>query len=248
MPDGREQRFLIVRLSAIGDTVQTLPLAAALKKLHPGCFIGWVVEQPSEALVAGNPAIDWHYALPRGWLKSWTLTAALCRALRAEHFGVAFDPQGLTKSSVAAWLSGAQRRIGFRRGEAREIAPLLDTRLVAPRGRHVVDMTLSLISGLGLEPPAKPEFVFPPCPEQEKEDIEAHIGARGSANGYILFGPWSASASKCWPIERYAELAVRLRGSTGCVAFALGHGPRERQAVRAAAAGTDGAMHLAPEA
>jgi ADP-heptose:LPS heptosyltransferase len=240
-------RILIVRLSAIGDTIQTLPLAAALKRAHPDCLIGWVVEKPSSPLIVGNPAVDWHYTLPRGWLKSLSAVSGLRRALGAQRFTVALDPQGLTKSAVVALLSGAGLRIGFRRGEAREIAPLLDNRLVAPRGRHVVDMTLSLLNGLGLEPPGRPEFVFPPCPPEEKRSIDAHMEAAGCLNGYVLFGPWAMNASKCWPISRYAELAERLRGKTGYSALALGHGGKERTAVAEAAAKSNGALSLAPE-
>ncbi len=240
-------RILIVRLSAIGDTIQTLPLAAALKKAYPDCFVGWVVETPSAPLIAGNPAIDWHYTLPKGWLKSWSAVSGLRRALGGQRFDIALDPQGLTKSAVAALLSGARLRIGFRRGEAREIAPLLDNRLVAPRGRHVVDMTLSLLDGLGLQPPGRPEFAFPPCSPEEKRRIDAAIGAAGCAHGCILFGPWAMNASKCWPMHRYAELAERLRGKTGCCALALGHGEKERAAVAEAAAKSNGALKPAPE-
>ena len=47
---------LIVRLSAMGDVIHALPLAAALRSA--GHRVGWAVEKPFAPLLAGNPAID----------------------------------------------------------------------------------------------------------------------------------------------------------------------------------------------
>lgn len=241
-------RFLIVRLSAIGDAIHTLPLAAALRRAHPGCFIGWVVERPAAPLIVGNPALDWTYVLPKGWLKSLTQVRELAAALRGQRFDAAFDVQGLSKSAIAAWLSGAPLRIGFARGIAREIAPLLDNRLVRPAAVHVVDQALALLSPLGGELPGEPEFPLPPCPPAEAEEVTRFLGSCGFAAGFCLMGPWSTYAAKCWPVDRYVELAAALRRETGMGALLLGHGPEERGAVeRAIAAGPETGARIAPE-
>ncbi|MDR1518632.1 MAG: lipopolysaccharide heptosyltransferase, partial [Planctomycetota bacterium] len=95
-------RFLIVKLSAIGDTVHSLPLATALRRFHPDCFLGWVTEQPSSELIAGNPLVDWSCILPKKWLKSPSRVWELRQRLREQSFDVSFDTQGLTKSAIAA--------------------------------------------------------------------------------------------------------------------------------------------------
>lgn len=226
-------RFLIVRLSAIGDAIHTLPLAAALKKLYPDCFLGWVVEAPASSLVVNNPLVDWHYILPKRWLKRPSEVLSLRRTLREQRFDTAFDVQGLSKSAVAAWLSGAPTRIGFQKGEAREIAPWLDNRLVTPRGRHAVDITLSLLDGIGASAPGAPEFVFPRCNESDASAIAATLSAPPYRNGFILMGPWGSFEAKLWPLERFGELAQTLRQRTGLPSLMLGHGDRERTAVTA---------------
>lgn len=233
-------RFLIVRLSAIGDTIHTLPLAAAVKKAYPDCFLGWVVEKPASPLIVGNPALDWTYVLPKGWLKSWARVNELRAALKKQRFEVAFDVQGLSKSAVAAALSGAPVRVGFARGIAREIAPFLDNRLVRPTAPHVIDQTLSLLSVLGEQHPGAPEFPLPPCPADEAEQVADFIGACDFPAGFCLMGPWSTYAAKCWPVERYVELAERLRRETGLVSLLLGRGPAERGAVERAIAARPG--------
>src|SRR5262245_27684636 len=114
MPDCITTRFLIVRLSAIGDVIHGLPLANALRARLPGAMIGWLVEGRAGDLLEGHPAIDKLIRVPRKWLKSPTTVWNLRRQLRGGKFDVTIDAQGLAKSAIAAWLSGARRRIGFR--------------------------------------------------------------------------------------------------------------------------------------
>ncbi|MDR0362054.1 MAG: glycosyltransferase family 9 protein [Planctomycetota bacterium] len=246
--DREGKRILIARLSAIGDTIHALPLAAAVKRLFPDCRLGWVVEKPSAPVVVGNPLVDWHHALPRGWLKSWTEVKKLRRALVRERFDIAFDVQGLAKSAIVARLSGAPVRIGFEKGESRELAHFLDNRLVRPQGVHAVDKVLSLLAGMDARAPGEAGFIFPPCPPGEKSAIEAHITTHQLDGGFILMGPWGSFAAKRWPLDRFGELAAILRAKTGWPALVLGHGPQERGAVaELVAARPPGDLCPAPE-
>lgn len=239
--------ILIVRLSAIGDTIHSLPLAAALKAALPDCRLGWVVEKPSAALIEGNPLVDWARVLPKGWLKSPRQIRDLRRDLRREGFELVFDPQGLTKSAVVGYLSGAKARVGFVRGEGRELAPWLDNVLVRPEGVHAVDRTLSLLAAVGLPVPERGEFVLPPCGPADREAIEAFLADGRFAKGFVLLGPWGSFAAKLWPLERFLELAARLREETGLPSAMLGHGARERDAVQALAARSAGSLLPAPD-
>jgi ADP-heptose:LPS heptosyltransferase len=241
------KKLLIVRLSSIGDAVHTLPLAAALRRLWPEAFLGWLVEEPASPLIVNNPLLDWWLVLPRGWLKKPSWLARLRRETKTQGFEVAFDVQGLSKSSAAALISGAPLRVGFTRGEAREIAPILDNRLIQPPGRHVVANTLGLIAALGVKAPEEAELVLPPCPGPELSLIENFLAQPALAGGFHLFGPWTSNISKCWPLEYFTDLAGRLRRATGRPALALGHGPQEREAVRRAAAQAPGDLWLAPK-
>jgi lipopolysaccharide heptosyltransferase I len=242
LPD--RPRILIVRLSAIGDTIHSLPLAAAIRKARPQAHIGWLVEQPAAAIVERNPLLDWTHVIQKGWLKRPSQVAALRRDLRAQRFDVAVDVQGLTKSAVAAHLSGAKIRLGFTKGESRELAPWLDNRKVAPAGTHIIDKSLSLLRGLGLAVPEQGEFALPPCGAEDARTIAAFAEAMGE---YVLMGPWGTFAAKLWPLERFLELAKRLRDEYGVRSAMLGHGETERSAVAALAARSGGALVAAPE-
>lgn len=240
-------RILIVRLSAIGDTIHSLPLAAALKKAFPACHLGWVVEKPSAPLIVNNPLVDWARVLPKGWLKSPSQVRSLHSDLAEQRFRVAFDIQGLTKSAVAARLSGARLRIGFARGEAREVAPLLDNRVLQPEGRHAVDMTLSLIRGINLPIPKQAEFVLPPCGEPDGAAIDQMLAGERYESGFALLGPWGSFPAKLWPLERFGALAEKLLEATGLPSLMLGHGESERRQVEELARRFPGALAAAPD-
>ncbi len=117
------QRILIIRLSAIGDVVFASPMIAALRRSYPEAHIAWLVEPAMADLLRHNPNLDEVIPLPRGaWRKLWRERrySELARSvrdfrkdLRAHHFDTAIDLQGLFKSGVWTWLSGARRRIGL---------------------------------------------------------------------------------------------------------------------------------------
>jgi heptosyltransferase-1 len=49
--DGKQLRILITRLGAMGDVLHAMPAVAALRRLHPGYFLGWVIEPRWEPLL-----------------------------------------------------------------------------------------------------------------------------------------------------------------------------------------------------
>jgi len=105
-----EQRFLLVRLSSLGDIVHALPAAAAIRDTFPESRIDWLVEPRWLRLLEGNPDLNNVISLQR---KSAAGLSATVRQLRAAKYTHAIDFQGLYKSALLAFASGAPRRIGF---------------------------------------------------------------------------------------------------------------------------------------
>src|SRR6478736_8523459 len=101
----RSLRVLIVRLSAIGDCVQTMPLACAVRDHWPEAHVTWVVEKASAPLVQACDAVDRVVVLPKRFATSWRLLLKLRSVLAEGNFDVALDPQGLTKSGLVSWMS-----------------------------------------------------------------------------------------------------------------------------------------------
>jgi heptosyltransferase-1 len=51
-------RILIVKLSSIGDVVQSLPVAAALRRRFPSGYLAWAVEPAAADVLIGNPHLN----------------------------------------------------------------------------------------------------------------------------------------------------------------------------------------------
>jgi lipopolysaccharide heptosyltransferase I len=239
-------RVLIVRLGAIGDVVLNTPVLCALRERFPQAYLAWTVEAPAAPLLAGHRALDRLIVVPRGWLKSWQAVRRLRSDLRTERFDIALDLQGLTKSSVAAWLSGAPRRIGFATAdfEGRELSPWLNTELVAAQRDHVVERGLELLQPLGIEAPTVHfDLNLDPL---AVASAEAMLASLGLGTDVTLINPGAGWPSKIWPAERFAAVARHLGTAHGLPSLIVWAGQSERQWAEEIVAGSAGHARLAP--
>jgi lipopolysaccharide heptosyltransferase I len=237
-------RILIVRLSAIGDTILTMPMLNALRAALPKAMLAWVVEERASSLLAGHPALDELITLPRGWLKSPRAVWSLRQRLRALDFDLTVDPQGLTKSALVAWLSGAGRRIGFGDEKGRELSQHFNTELVSTTVDHVVDCYLALLKPLGI---ARPRVEFR-IPEKEGDVATARgmLLRMGIGDGYAVINPGAGWASRIWPAERHGAVASHLGRRRGLPTLVAWSGDDERAMAEQIVASSAGHARLAP--
>jgi heptosyltransferase-1 len=219
MTDAAPQRLLVIRLSAFGDVIHTIPAVVALREALPQTEIAWAVE-PAYAelveIVAGVKAI-------RVSLKRWSFARIAAAWRDARGFDTVVDFQGLIKSSLMAWTSGARDRYGFAREVIREkpAALFVNRRATIDRSKHVVEWNVELartfIPAIG----RVPEIDFSPFAQDPSGELARF------ANRAVLL-PGAGKPGKQWPVERFAELAKRI-GSDALVVW----GPGEESLARA---------------
>lgn len=229
MPD---ERFLVVKLSSLGDLVFTLPAVAALREAFPQARIDWLVERRWETLLSGNPDISSCIPLNPGSLVE--LLGAI-RWLHGVGYTCAFDFQGLYKSAFLALASGAPRRLGFARGYAREpAASFFYTQSVAPGEVHMVEQNLALARAAGAHSSG---YHFPlRVPAEAEGQLAQELAARGASEFYVL-SPGGGWRSKCWPPERFGGLhreLARRRGWRGVLSYGPGEEALAEKVRRAA--------------
>ena len=145
------KRVLLLRLSAMGDLVQSLGAMSALARARPDLELHMVTQRPFVPLLQGLPWLASVVAHDRaaGWRGLWQTGRALAR-LGAD---VALDLQGNGKSAVLAWLSRCRVRIGA--GAAWRQEPWsrwLLSRTVAGSGpRHPAAVALAVVRVLAPE-------------------------------------------------------------------------------------------------
>lgn len=148
-------RFLIIRLSSLGDIIHTLPAFAALRKSFPEAEVRWAAEEKGKEILDLVPGIDEVVVVDKiKWLRS-------ARRLRSRD-QTALDFQGLVKSALLAYLSRSRRRIGFSRANLKErLASVFYTEHSSPLPEeegHVISKNLKLLETLGVR---EPRFEFP---------------------------------------------------------------------------------------
>ncbi|HLA86271.1 MAG TPA: glycosyltransferase family 9 protein [Thermoguttaceae bacterium] len=244
MQPNASPRILIVRLSAIGDTVHGMPVLCALRERFPAAHLSWVVERRAAALLRGHAALDELIELPRGWLRSPREVLGLRRRLRKLQPEVTIDLQGLTKSAIVARLSSARRRIGFGDEKGRELSRWLNNELVHAPAAHVIDANLQLLGPLGVTSPAV-RFDVPETPEDAR-NIEAMIARAGVGGRFALINPGAGWPSKLWPPSRFAAVAEYLGRRHGIKSLVVWAGNEEHVWADAIAAGSGGHAQTAP--
>ncbi len=236
-------RVLIVRLSAIGDCVQTFPLACAVRDHWPTAHITWVVEKVSAPLVAACNAVDRVVVVAKRFSTSFKLLRALRTQLQSTPFDFVLDPQGLTKSGLVAWLSGARRRIGFARPTSREFNPFLQTELVRSTALHRIDRYLELLCPLGIhQPQVRFGLELPPAAIATAKALATRPELR---LGFAVVNPGAGWDSKRWPVERFADVARHL-GTRGIPSLIVWAGQAERAMAEEIVTRSPKAAHLAP--
>ncbi|HYL11070.1 MAG TPA: glycosyltransferase family 9 protein [Candidatus Acidoferrales bacterium] len=228
-----DQCFLVVRLSSLGDILHTAPAVAMIRGSFPGAPIDWLVDRRWTGLFAG--CSDFREVIPvdRGSLKS---LGATVHRLRSARYTCALDFQGLYKSALLAYLSGAPRRIGLSRSFAREGgATFFYTSRVAPPPGHIVDQNRALARAAGAGPEIYPSGL-PRATDSAVNMVRRMLG--GSAQEFFVVSPGGGWGSKCWPADRYGVLCRELSSRYGfrpVVNYGPGEKPLAEAAMRAAA-------------
>jgi heptosyltransferase-1 len=240
------KRVLITRLSAIGDCLLTIPLAVRAKELWPDCKITWLVDCAAHQFLCEHPAVDEVIRVEKGWLKNPAGWKVLRRKLRRGEFEVALDPQGLTKSSLLAWLSGAKCRVGFDRSHARELAPLLATHRVRRTQTHMVDSYLQVLEPWSFTPAGSGRFDMPIYSEAALcADAMLHsLGLKETP--WLALNPGAGWTTRIWPSARFGALAREFYRERGLRSLILWAGESERLMAEVIAEAADGAAIVAP--
>jgi heptosyltransferase-1 len=192
---GDHSSTLVLRLSALGDVIHTIPAVVALRER--GEELTWVVEAPYRELVEIVAGVRTIPVSLKRWgrepLAHRPQMSVARKSLRG--FDRAVDFQGLVKSAALAWLSRAPVRIGFDRHAIREKPALLFTNrhVAVDTTKHIVEQNLQLIGAASVPPVDFSAFAAGP-----RDD------------GAIVLLPGAGKPNKQWPVERFRELTAAV--------------------------------------
>ncbi len=194
-------KFLISRLSALGDTVCSLPAAVALKQAFPESHITWAVDPRFAGIVECCDAVDTVLPLKpshkRGSIPDF-----------GEPFDAALDLQGLLKSALVVRAAESNLKLGYhwqREGASLFSSPVLPD----PSSVHVVDQYVDVaraaIQKLGGEPPESPGFRLSPK-EEDTEIVQTLLAEVGVSGPFVVMNAGAGWVTKRWPAPSFAKV------------------------------------------
>jgi len=238
-------RILIVKLTSVGDVLHAFPAVSAIRRRFPDAHLAWLVDYRAADVVAMSPDVDEIIVLgeppSHGSFDApvfgdhWRAV----RQVRARRFDLVVDMQGLLKSAVFTYLSGAHMRIGF--GDARignRWATNVKLASLEP-GIHATVAYCRFAEALGAQ--VTPEELNMRVPDEDAGAAERLLAGAGEQQNGALAAivPGSAWPSKRWPPEHFARLAAHLTAESDMRVVLLGH-RGETEAADAIAAGSGG--------
>jgi lipopolysaccharide heptosyltransferase I len=268
------QRILLIKLSAVGDVVHTIPVLNKLRRRYPAAQLDWLVTPAIADLLRHHPAITSVIEFARHeWEAPWRLTpfasyARLAGKLRTTGYDLVVDMHGQFRTALLTLATGAPVRIGFDRPRAkvwdastrkfpaqtrkhawqgaREGSWLAYTHHIAvpTLDLHAVDRYLNVGPLLGLDSSAA-DFSFP-IPQEAILRIDALLDYYGIVKTKLLvMAPGTIWETKQWRTEGFAEVARDFM-QNGFAVTLIGSN-REREVCAAVAALAPGTINLAGE-
>jgi heptosyltransferase I len=266
--------ILLIKLSALGDVVHTIPLLNKLRRRFPQARLDWLTTPPLAELIRPNPKITNVVTFAREeWSQPWRLApfvsyARLAATLRAARYDLVIDVHGQLRSAGFTLATGAPVRIGFDRPRAdvwnrtaRQFPA--HTRRHAWQGAregswiaythhipvpsldiHAVDRYLAVGPMLGLDDDPA-DFSFP-IPEAADARVATLLRARGVGGArLIVLAPGTVWETKRWGDDKFAATARHFMAA-GYDAVLIGS-RRERDLCDEVARLAPGAVNLAGE-
>jgi 3-deoxy-D-manno-octulosonic-acid transferase/heptosyltransferase-1 len=213
----------MVKLSAIGDVIHTLPALNAIKSHFPDAHITWLVEEDAASLVEGHEALDRVLVSKRKrWMRGLRSSSffstiseiyRFIKALRDTHYDMILDFQALLKSGVLIAFARGRRKIGFGKGLEHmehsyiflnERIPAVDMEI------HALSRGMMFIEALGI-PSNTVEYKLPVSSHdyEKVEDLMTTYGLLG-AKTLIAINPVAKWETKLWANKKFSQLADML--------------------------------------
>ena len=216
--------ILVVKLSAIGDVIHTLPALNAIRKQYPGAHITWLVEEAAADLIQAHAALnrvliskrkEWVKGLwGLHWHKNVSAIQQFVRTLRDTEYDIIIDFQGLFKSGILVGLARGKRKVGFDKGmNHMECSYLFYNEKVKPVDMdiHALTRALMLIESIGVH--SRDVHYHIPVTTKDRAKTADLLDRHGIGAGtlFVAINPMAKWSSKLWGYAKFARLASQIR-------------------------------------
>nr|HID57662.1 lipopolysaccharide heptosyltransferase II [Desulfobacterales bacterium] len=249
--------ILIVKLSAIGDVIHTLPAVWALREHFPCAHITWLVEEEAADIVKGHEAVDrvlisrrktWLRGLLKGRThKNVMELVHFIKTLRDTKYDMVIDFQGLFKSGILVFCSRGTHKIGY--DKTRELSYIFLNERVPPfdMDKHAILRYLNLVESIG----ASTDHVFfrmsiRSCDRERARKLLQTRGWQG-IRPLIAIHPMAKWKTKLWPLDRFSKLCSAIQERFGGMVIFTGSKEDGKEVKRIVSTGNSRVIDLSGE-
>ncbi len=196
-------KVLIVKLGALGDVINTLPLAVNIKTCM-NAEIHWLVAPLSYPLVKEHNCVD--RAILFDKKKPGRSFIKAVKEIRKTKYDIALDVQRLLKSGLFTMLARSERKLGFDKKRCREMSHLFNFERITPAGHltHMLTQYMEFAEHLGIES-EKIAWNIPWTKQTHKLKHEFRI-----ASDYIVLNTGATKSANRWQGRNFARLAEMI--------------------------------------
>ena len=211
----------LLRLSALGDVCNTLPLMRALQQGLPATQLTWIIGPREHELVSGLEGIEF---IVFDKSQGWSALRQLRQALAGRVFDVLLLAQTSARANALSSLIRARRRVGFDARRAREGHGLVIGERIHPDAdAHQALALLAFAHHLGVDTYEVDRRL--PVPTAALAYAQHH---QPDANQAVLISPASTHPARQWSVDRYAAVADWVVRETGRPVILMGS-PSDRE-------------------
>lgn len=194
------EKILVIQTASIGDVILVTSLLEKLHHKFPNAQIDLLLKKPNQQLFIGHPFINniWIWDKSN---KKYLRLLALCEEIRKEKYDVVFCVQRFFSSGLVTLLSGAKKRIGFKKNPL----SIFFTHKVEhkiEKGIHEVDRNISLLEGYWCKTAPRPQL-YPTKDDNSKTSVYKQ-------GAYYTLSPASLWQTKTLELEKWVELVDKI--------------------------------------
>ena len=194
--------ILLITLSNLGDIILTTPVLVKLNEHFPDARIDVITGEVGKDLFTSHPKVFNVFIHKRG--QSFADRIKQLQEIRTRKYDMVVD----LKNSLIPYLAGAKYYSRFR------IFP--DKKNVHKKEQH-----LSRLKSVGIKDAEDYNF-FVPIMEADRKWIKQIVGA--PYDNMVVINPGAKSHLKRWPVEKYAELADKIKNELNMRVLFVGSG------------------------
>ena len=238
-------KILIIRVSAIGDVIHTIPSIFLIKKILPKAKIHWVVQKKAIPILTNQSFVNKVWSLPDHYLnpKNWYATWQTIKKLKQINWDLIIDYQGIFKTSLLIFilkrLNKSIRVTGFDKKNVRsKFSTFFTDKQFSVKYTNIIQKNLALTSESILyisKRNSKNSYISSPTIETLAKDFSFNFSQtqkstvenwlkKNLIQNFIILSPNTTWPSKHWPIDNWKKLLelFQLKNSNNFKILLLG--------------------------